>query len=164
MDANALAAKLGVTPKTVRTRARSLGIVGTQTKTEGREGRPATVYSPQECDRISNYGKAQEPLQGEAFGSEDDAIDVGAMVLNRAISAPLSTQLATIAAQLEAVEDTGSDILAARIAAMPNRLMLKTAQKLQGYESVDLSAIVGILGSQPLTLPARKITFDASLI
>ena len=164
MDAKSLASELGITPKQVHTRAKALGIKGSQVKTEGQNGRPATVFNPEECERIRNYGKAQEPLQGEAFGSEDEAISQGAMILNRAIGAPLTSQLATIAAQLEAVEDTGSDILAARIAAMPNRLMLKTAAKLQGYESVDLSAIVGILGSQPLTLPARKITFDASLI
>ena len=164
MDANALAEKLGCHPKTVRTRARALGIKGSQVKAEGQNGRPGVVYSTAECDRIANYGSPQNPVSDGNLGTEDEAIDQGAMILQRSISAPLSNQLATIANQLEQVEDMGSDILAARIAAMPSRLMLKTAQKLQSYESVDLSAIVGILGSQPLALPAKKISFDASLI
>jgi len=164
MDAKALAQELNLREKTIHTRAKMLGITGTQTKQEGREGRPAKIFSPEECERIRNYGKPQKGVSDGNLGSEDDAISQGAMILQQSISAPLATQLATIANQLEQVEDMGSDILAARIAAMPSRLMFKTAQKLQSYESVDLSAIVGILGSQPLALPAKKISFDASLI
>ena len=162
MDAKSLAQELGLTPKQIHTRAKALGIVGTQAKIEGKEGRPSTVFSPQECDRIRAYGKAQKPVTDSVYGTEDDAIAGGAMVLQQAIGAPLAAQFQNISSQLESVEDTAANALAARIAAMPSRIMIKASAKLKNSESLDLSAIVSILEAP--ALPARTVSFDPSLI
>ena len=164
MDAKSLAEKLKITPKTVWTRAKALGITGTQTKIEGQNGRPGVVYSPEECDRIASYGygKAQNPVTESDSGNDDEAIDAGAMTLRESIGSPLAQQFGAISSQLEAIEDSASIALANRIQAMPSRIMMKTSQRLKSYESLDLSAIVGVLGCQTLSLPARKI--DPSLI
>ena len=162
MDAKSLAQELGLTPKQIHTRAKALGIVGTQAKIEGKEGRPSTVFSPQECDRIRAYGKAQKPVTDSVYGTEDEAIAGGAMVLQQAIGAPLAAQFQNISSQLDAVEDTAANALAARVSAMPSRIMLKAAQKLRGSESLDLAAIVGILEAP--ALPAKAVSFDPSLI
>ena len=162
MDAKSLASELGITPKQVHTRAKALGIAGTQTKIQGKEGRPSTVFTPEECDRIRHYGKAQESVSDSVYGTEDDAIDQGAMILKSAIGSPLAGQFQAISNQLELVEDTAASALAARVSAMPSRIMLKAAQKLRGAESLDLAAIVSILEAP--ALPARTVTFDPSLI
>ena len=164
MDAKSLAEKLKITPKTVWTRAKALGITGTQTKIEGQNGRPGVVYSPEECDRIAFYGngKAQNPVTESDSGNDDEAIDAGAMVMMNAIGSPLAFQFQAITNQLDGIEDHAANALAQRVSAMPSRIMLKTAQKLKAYESLDLSAIVGILGTAPLSLPMKRI--DPSLI
>ena len=162
MDAKSLAEKLKITPKTVWTRAKALGITGTQTKIEGQNGRPGVVYSPAECDRIASYGKAQNPTTESDSDNDDEAIDAGAMVMMNAVGNPLAQQFSAINSQLEAIENAASVAIAQRVQAMPSRIMLKTAEKLKSYESLDLSAIVGVLGCQTLSLPARKI--DPSLI
>ena len=162
MDAKSLAEKLKITPKTVWTRAKALGITGTQTKIEGQNGRPGVVYSPAECDRIASYGKAQNPTTESDSDNDDEAIDAGAMVMMNAIGSPLAFQFQAITNQLDGIEDHAANALAQRVQAMPSRIMLKTAEKLKSYESLDLSAIVGVLGCQTLSLPARKI--DPSLI
>ena len=162
MDAKSLAEKLKITPKTVWTRAKALGITGTQTKIEGQNGRPGVVYSPAECDRIASYGKAQNPTTESDSDNDDEAIDAGAMVMMNAIGSPLAFQFQAITNQLDGIEDHAANALAQRVSAMPSRIMLKTAQKLKAYESLDLSAIVGILGTAPLSLPMKRI--DPSLI
>ncbi|MFZ9739317.1 MAG: hypothetical protein ACO3EZ_15050 [Prochlorotrichaceae cyanobacterium] len=162
MDAKALADELKISPKTVHTRAKALGITGSQVKQEGKEGRPATVFSPQECDRIRNYGKAQKPVTDGIYGTEDDAIAGGAMVLQQAIGSPLAAQFQAISSQLENVEDAAAQALSARIQAMPSRIMIKAAQRLKSSESLDLSAIVGILEAP--ALPAKVVTIDPAFI
>ena len=162
MDAKSLAEKLKITPKTVWTRAKALGITGTQTKIEGQNGRPGVVYSPAECDRIASYGKAQNPTTESDSDNDDEAIDAGSMVMMNAIGSPLALQFQAITNQLDGIEDHAANALAQRVSAMPSRIMLKTAQKLKAYESLDLSAIVGILGTAPLSLPMKRI--DPSLI
>ena len=162
MDAKTLAEKLKITPKTVWTRAKALGITGTQAKTEGQNGRPGVVYSPAECDRIASYGKAQNPVSDSDSGNDDEAIDAGAMVMMNAIGSPLTLQFQAITNQLDGIEDHAANALAQRVSAMPSRIMLKTAQKLKSHESLDLSAIVGILGTATLSLPMKRI--DPSLI
>ena len=162
MDAKSLAEKLKITPKTVWTRAKALGITGTQTKIEGQNGRPGVVYSPAECDRIASYGKPSNPTTESDSGNDDEAIDAGAMVMMNAIGSPLAFQFQAITNQLDGIEDHAANALAQRVSAMPSRIMLKTAQKLKAYESLDLSAIVGILGTAPLSLPMKRI--DPSLI
>lgn len=162
MDAKTLANELGITPKQVHTRAKALGITGSQIKQEGREGRPATVFSPQECERIRNYGKSQKDVSDGNLGSEDDAIDQGAMILKNSIGAPLAIQFQAISSQLESVEDVAAQALSARIQAMPTRIMLKAAQRIKSSESLDLSAIVGILEAP--ALPAKVVTIDPAFI
>ena len=162
MDAKSLASELGITPKQVHTRAKALGIHGTEAKTEGKEGRAPKVFSPEECDRIRAYGKAQKSVSDSAYGTEDDAIDTGAMILKSAIGAPLAAQFQNISSQLESVEDTAANALAARIAAMPSRIMIKASAKLKNSESLDVAAIVGILEAP--ALPARTVTIDPSFI
>ena len=162
MDAKSLAEKLKITPKTVWTRAKALGITGTQTKIEGQNGRPGVVYSPAECDRIAFYGKPSNPTTESDSGNDDEAIDAGAMVMMNAIGSPLAFQFQAITNQLDGIEDHAANALAQRVSAMPSRIMLKTAQKLKAHESLDLSAIVGILGTAPLSLPMKRI--DPSLI
>ena len=162
MDAKSLAEKLKITPKTVWTRAKALGITGTQTKIEGQNGRPGVVYSPAECDRIAFYGKPSNPTTESDSDNDDEAIDAGSMVMMNAIGSPLALQFQAITNQLDGIEDHAANALAQRVSAMPSRIMLKTAQKLKAYESLDLSAIVGILGTAPLSLPMKRI--DPSLI
>ena len=162
MDAKSLGQELGLTAKQIHTRAKALGIVGTQTKIEGKEGRPSTVFSPEECDRIRAYGKSPKSVSDSVYGTEDDAIAGGAMILQQAIGSPLASQFQAISSQLEIVEDTAASALAARVSAMPSRIMLKAAQKLRGAESLDLAAIVSILEAP--ALPARTVSFDPSLI
>jgi hypothetical protein len=162
MDSKALAQRCGVTVKTINQRARILGISGTQAKIEGKEGRPATVYNPEECDRIGSYGKAQTPVSDSDLGNDDEAIDRGVLALQTAIGNPLSQQFGAIATQLETIEDLAANALVQRVQALPNRVMLKAAQRLQSHEGLDLTAIIGVLGCQALSLPARKI--DPSLI
>ena len=162
MDAKSLAQELNLREKTIHTRARALGITGTEAKTEGKEGRPPKIFTPEECDRIRNYGKAQKSVSDSAYGTEDEAIAGGAMILKSAIGAPLAAQFQNISSQLDAVEDTAANALAARVSAMPSRIMLKAAQKLRGSESLDLAAIVGILEAP--ALPAKAVSFDPSLI
>ena len=162
MDAKSLAEKLKITPKTVWTRAKALGITGTQTKIEGQNGRPGVVYSPEECDRIASCGKPSNPTTESDSDNDNEAIDAGAMVMMNAIGSPLAFQFQAITNQLDGIEDHAANALAQRVSAMPSRIMLKTAQKLKAYESLDLSAIVGILGTAPLSLPMKRI--DPSLI
>jgi hypothetical protein len=162
MDAKSLAQELNLREKTIHTRARALGITGTEAKTEGKEGRPPKIFTPEECDRIRNYGKSPKSVTDNGYGSEDEAIDQGAMILKGAIGAPLASQFQAISSQLEIVEDTAANALSARIQAMPSRIMLKAAQKLRGSESLDLAAIVSILEAP--ALPARTVSFDPSLI
>ena len=161
-DASTLGKELGLTSQTVNTRARVLGIVPTEIKQEGQTGRPRRVFSPEQCDRIASYGKAQNPVTESDSGNDDEAIDAGAMVMMNAIGSPLAFQFQAITNQLDGIEDHAANALAQRVQAMPSRIMLKTAEKLKSYESLDLSAIVGVLGCQTLSLPARKI--DPSLI
>ena len=161
MDAKALAQELNLREKTIHTRAKMLGITGTQTKQEGREGRPAKIFSPEECDRIRNYGKPQPVADGN-LGTEDDAIEHGAMILKNSIGAPLASQFQAISSQLESVEDVAAHALAQRIQAMPTRIMLKAAQRIKSSESLDLSAIVGILEAP--ALPAKVVTIDPAFI
>jgi hypothetical protein len=84
------------------------------------------------------------------------------MILKSAIGAPLAAQFQNISSQLESVEDTAANALAARIAAMPSRIMIKASAKLKNSESLDLAAIVGILEAP--ALPARTVTIDPSFI
>jgi hypothetical protein len=160
-DTATLSKELGISAQSVNARARILGIKGQEIKEEGKNGRPRRVFSPEESAAIANYGKAQTPTP-ESDSDDDKAIDMGAMVLRNAIGNPLAQQFGVITNQLDAIEDQASTALAARVKSMPNRIMLKTAQKLKGYESLDLATIVGVLGTQTLALPARKI--DPSLI
>ena len=162
MDAKSLAQELNLREKTIHTRARALGIHGTEAKTEGKEGRPPKIFTPEECDRIRNYGKSSKSVSDSVYGTEDDAISGGAMILQQAIGSPLASQFQAISSQLEIVEDTAANALSARIQAMPSRIMLKAAQKLRGSESLDLAAIVSILEAP--ALPARTVSFDPSLI
>lgn len=161
-DTATISKELGITAQSVNARARILGIKGQEIKEEGKNGRPRRVFSPEECDRIASYGKAQTPVSESDTDDEDEAIDRGAMTLRESIGTPLAKQFGAISVQLEAIEDSASIALANRIQAMPSRIMRKAAQKLNGYESLDLATIVGVLGCQPLSLPARKI--DPSLI
>ena len=161
-DASTLGKELGLTSQTVNTRARVLGIVPTEIKQEGQTGRPRRVFSPEQCDRIASYGKAQNPVTESDSGNDDEAIDAGAMVMMNAIGSPLAFQFQAITNQLDGIEDHAANALAQRVQAMPSRIMLKTAEKLKSYESLDLSAIVGILGTAPLSLPMKRI--DPSLI
>ena len=161
-DASTLGKELGLTSQTVNTRARVLGIVPTEIKQEGQTGRPRRVFSPEQCDRIASYGKPSNPTTESDSDNDDEAIDAGAMTLRESIGSPLAQQFGAISSQLEAIEDSASIALANRIQAMPSRIMMKTSQRLKSYESLDLSAIVGVLGCQTLSLPARKI--DPSLI
>ena len=163
-DTATISKELGITAQSVNARARILGIKGQEIKEEGKNGRPRRVFSPEECDRIASYGygKAQNPVTESDSGNDDEAIDAGAMTLRESIGSPLAQQFGAISSQLEAIEDSASIALANRIQAMPSRIMMKTSQRLKSYESLDLSAIVGVLGCQTLSLPARKI--DPSLI
>jgi len=154
MDAKSLAQKLGISSKTVHTRARALGITGTQAKTEGSNGRPSLIYSSEECDRIANYGTNQNPVSD---GTLDDntAIDSAAMALRNAIASPLAQQFAAISSQLESIEDQGAEALAMRVSAMPNRMLAKAAQRLAGCETLNIAEVFGVL--TPPALPSRCI-------
>ena len=161
-DASTLGKELGLTSQTVNTRARVLGIVPTEIKQEGQTGRPRRVFSPEQCDRIASYSKPSNPTTESDSDNDDEAIDAGAMVMMNAIGSPLAFQFQAITNQLDGIEDHAANALAQRVQAMPSRIMLKTAEKLKSYESLDLSAIVGILGTAPLSLPMKRI--DPSLI
>ena len=161
-DASTLAKELGVSPQTINARARIMGIKPTEVKQEGQQGKPRRVFSPEQCTAIASYGTAQNPTTESDTDDDDEAIDAGAMTLRESIGSPLAQQFGAISSQLEAIEDSASIALANRIQAMPSRIMMKTSQRLKSYESLDLSAIVGVLGCQTLSLPARKI--DPSLI
>jgi len=161
-DASTLSKDLGVSPQTINARARILGIKPTEVKVEGQPGKPRRVFSPEECDRIAAYGKAQTPVSDSDLGNDDEAIDRGVLALQTAIGNPLSQQFGAIATQLETIEDLAANALVQRVQALPNRVMLKAAQRLQSHEGLDLTAIIGVLGCQALSLPARKI--DPSLI
>ena len=161
-DASTLGKELGLTSQTVNTRARVLGIVPTEIKQEGQTGRPRRVFSPEQCDRIAAYGKAQTPTPDSDTDDEDEAIDRGAMTLRNTIATPLALQFQQMNSQLETLEDQAAQAIAQRIESMPRRIMLKASKRLAGYEALDLGAIVGVLGCQPLALPMKKI--DPSLI
>ena len=161
-DASTLAKELGVSPQTINARARIMGIKPTEVKQEGQQGKPRRVFSPEQCTAIASYGKPSNPTTESDTDDDDEAIDAGAMTLRESIGSPLAQQFGAISSQLEAIEDSASIALANRIQAMPSRIMMKTSQRLKSYESLDLSAIVGVLGCQTLSLPARKI--DPSLI
>ena len=139
-----------------------MGIKPTEVKQEGQQGKPRRVFSPEQCTAIASYGKPSNPTTESDSDNDDEAIDAGAMVMMSAVGNPLAQQFSAINSQLEAIENAASVAIAQRVQAMPSRIMLKTAEKLKSYESLDLSAIVGVLGCQTLSLPARKI--DPSLI
>ena len=161
-DTATISKELGITAQSVNARARILGIKGQEIKEEGKNGRPRRVFSPEECDRIACYGKPSNPTTESDSDNDDEAIDAGSMVMMNAIGSPLALQFQAITNQLDGIEDHAANALAQRVSAMPSRIMLKTAQKLKAYESLDLSAIVGILGTAPLSLPMKRI--DPSLI
>ena len=131
MDAKTLASKLGLTPKTVLSRARSLGITGVQAKIEGREGRPATVFSADECDRIANFGKPEKQANGVTEDDEIDAASNGSIVLSERVLAPLIAQMQDLNQSLDTIEK-------AMGAAMANRLR-QTGSRATGYMVAELS-------------------------
>ena len=158
MDANALAEQLGVTAKTVRTRARALGIKGTQAKS-GESHRPGTVYNAEECERIANYGQRQKPVTDGNLGTEDEAISQSALALQQAIGSPLAAQFQAIATQLDTLEEDAANALAARVSAVPHRVLSRTAAKLQGFQPVEMAEVFGVLSAPQL--PSRPLSFDA---
>jgi len=157
MDAKTLAEKLGVTPKTVWTRAKALGITGTQAKAEGKEGRPGVIYSPDECDRIANYGKAKPVSEGF---SEDEGIESGALALQAQIAAPLAKGFAQIASQIEAIEDQAANALTARVSAMPSRILGKVARNLGTHEALNLGEVFGVLNAPAIEVSAIPMDPD----
>lgn len=158
MDAKSLAEKLGVTPKTIWTRAKALGIQGSQVKTEGANGRPGVVYSPEECDRIANYGKSPKPTP-ESF-SEDEGVESGALALQAQIATPLAKGFAQIASQIEAIEDQAANALTARVSAMPSRILSKVARNLGTHESLNLGEVFGILSAPAIEVSPIPMDSD----
>lgn len=162
MDSKSLAEKLGITQKTVLTRAKALGIKGTTAKIEGQNGRPSAIYSPEECDRIANYGKSQNPTHDGVLG-DDDAAEVAGLSLRSAVAAPLTAQFSSIASQLDSIEESASNALAARVASMPSRILTRTAKKLKGLDCVDLSEVFGVLTTPSLPMTTIDINLGSPL-
>jgi len=120
-DTATISKELGVSPQTINARARILGIKGQEIKEEGKNGRPRRVFSPEESDRIASYGKAQNPSP-ESDTDDDEAIDMGAMVLRNAIGNPLAQQFGVINSQLDTIEDQAAQALCNRVKSMPSQV------------------------------------------
>jgi len=153
-DIQTVAQELALSPQTINTRIRVLGIVPTEIREDGKPGRGKRCLTPEQVETIASYGKTKPIAQD--YGDENQSVDTSALMLRSTIAAPLATQFSAISNQLEAIEDQASEALSARVAAMPQRILAKTAARLQGLESLDISEIFGVL--QTPALPARSLS------
>ena len=160
-DIQTVAQDLALSPQTINTRIRVLGIVPTEIREDGKPGRGKRCLTPEQVETIASYGKTKPIAQD--YGDQDQSVDSGALMLRSTIAAPLASQFSAISNQLETIEDQASEALSARVAAMPQRILAKTAARLQGLESLDISEIFGVL--QTPALPARSLSeFDRQRI
>ena len=153
IDTATLASRLGVSPKTVSTRAKALGI-SPMTASQG-QGRPKSVWSPEQAAAIGAYGKPQESQELESL--EDvggDAASAAYGALQSSVAMPLGQQLSAYSAQLENLENQAAIAIAHRTSQVLPRALHKASQlmgKGQGFNIADIAA--GALGLPSMTPP-----------
>lgn len=145
MDAKTLASKLGITPKTVYSRAKILGISGTQAKVEGQNGRPTTVYTPEECDRIARFGKHEQSDRPDTEELEGEALESSALALTQTVALPAIQQFQAINSMIETFEDKAAEAISDRLSQVQSRILAKTAKKLEKQQGMDMSTVFGLL-------------------
>ena len=159
IDTSSLAARLGVSPKTIGTRAKALGIVA-MTVSQG-AGRPKAMWSPEQAAAIAAYGKPQESQELESLDDVGgNAAAAGYLALQTNVAMPLGQQLTAYSAQLEHLEDQAAIAVAHRTAMVLPRTLAKAAQlmgKGQGFNIADVAA--GALGIPDLTPKPIGTTF-----
>lgn len=151
IDTATLASRLGVSPKTISTRAKALGI-SPMTASQG-QGRPKAVWSPEQAAAIGAYGKPQETAQLESLddvGGNAAAAAYGA--LQTTVAMPLGQQLSAYSAQLEALEDQAAIAIAHRTSQVLPRALHKASQLMGQGTGFDISDIAkGALGIPSLS-------------
>lgn len=158
MDTSTLAKELGLTPKTIRTRAAALGLLPTVVS-QG-QGRPRQLWTQEQAEAIANYGS--HAPQVSAMENLEELEDGAAMAVygavHGAITAPLQNQIETFSSQLEAIEDQAAIAMTHRARQSPARILSKMATLLNttgtGVSLSDVTAgALGIVPVTPVPLP-----------
>jgi len=152
IDTATLAQRLGVTSKTVLTRAKALGLSPVQATQGG--GRPKSLWSPEQASAIAGYGKNPEPQPLEDMDELEGTAAITAYgALHQSLAMPLGQQLTAYNSQLEALEDQAAIAMAHRTRQVLPRALAKAAAILNstpdGFSLSDIAA--GALGSVSLT-------------
>lgn len=162
MDAKTLATQLGLTPKTILSRARALGITGTQTKTEGANGRPATVFSPQEVEQIKAYGRTEKASTDADPEAEVNAAASGSIVLTDKVLAPYVAQMKELDSSLTTVEKAVGHAMAQRAKESPQRTMAYMVEDLTQWQGASVEVNLGFLSRLTAALAPAPVTPNLS--
>lgn len=164
-DTRTLAQTLGITEKTVRSRAAALGLTPDQVKQGA--GRPKNMWSADQAAAIAAYGQTQESAPMEDLSDvEGEAAAAGYLALQQAISMPLGQQLAELNQTYEDLEDTAAVAIAHRTAQVIPRAVAKASALLDaqgsGFNLTDI--IRGALGVGPMQpKPIKQALTQAQL-
>jgi len=141
-DTRTLAQNLGLTEKTIRTRAAALGLTPDQVKQGA--GRPKAMWSNDQANAIAAYGQSQESDVADIADEETQTATLAYRTAQSALAAPMGQQFAAINSNLEALEDNGAVALANRISQVPSRTLAKACHLLQSQgETFDIADILG---------------------
>ena len=141
-DTKTLAQTLGITEKTVRSRAAALGLTPDQVKQGA--GRPKAMWSNDQANAIAAYGQSQESAVADVADEETQTAALAYQTAQSALAAPMGQQFAAINQNLEALEDNGAIALANRIAQVPSRTLAKACHLLQSQnEAFDIADVLG---------------------
>jgi hypothetical protein len=146
-DTKTLAQALGLSEKTIRTRAAALGLVPEQVSQGA--GRPKALWSGEQAQAIAAYGQTQDSSPNEALGDvEGNAAQAGYLALQQTVSMPMGQQLAALNQTYEALEDQAAIAIAHRTAQVLPRAMAKASalltQRGTSFDFADLAK--GALG------------------
>lgn len=148
LDTKTLAQHLNVTPKTITSRAKALGITPT-TATQVGGGRPKAMWTAEQAQAIANYGKAAEAVALEDLETtEGAAAQAGYLALQQTVSMPLGQQLAALNQTYEELEDQAAIAIAHRTCQVLPRAIAKASALLAlqgtGFNFADIAK--GALG------------------
>jgi len=152
-DTKTLAQSLGLTEKTIRTRAAALGLQPDQVKQGA--GRPKAMWSNDQANAIAAYGQTETALETDLHAEEAQSAALAYHTAQSALAMPMGQQFARVNQQLENMEDQAAIALATRVSQVPHRALAKACGLLQHQQqqggNFDIADIFqGALGLAPL--------------
>lgn len=152
-DTKTLAQTLGLSEKTIRTRAAALGLVPEQVSQGA--GRPKALWSAEQAAAIAAYGQTQDSPETDIAGDEAQSAALAYATAQSALAMPMNQQFAKVGQQLENLEDQAAIALAQRVSQVPHRALAKACHLLQEHQkqggNFDIADILGgALGLAPM--------------